>query len=133
MAKAHDAIKVGQYYYERAFQDPSSIIRDAKKYLKGVKFDTMVGSGLSGSLVVPILSRAFDVDMFIVRKGELNHSDTLGEGRIGHLWIFVDDFVSTGATRNRCKSAVQDIAREYENVGSTYMKAYVADGTPDRQ
>ena len=69
-------------------------------------FDTIVGTGLSGSLVVPHLGRAFGLHWAIVRKNDGSHSSSQIEGNIGQRWIFVDDFIYSGKTLNRVQSVV---------------------------
>lgn len=76
---------------------------------RGVDFDTMVGTGLSGALVIPTLARKMGKFFFIVRKDETTHSTKSGEGRIGRKWIFVDDLVYSGATHRRVRKAINAI------------------------
>jgi hypoxanthine phosphoribosyltransferase len=85
-------------------------------------FDTMVGTGLSGALVVPTLARATKKLFAIVRKDDdlLSHHETKVEGTIGERWIFVDDFVSSGATLRR---VVQAIRRQVDGYNQRYGDA----------
>lgn len=101
-------LQVGASYFSEAFDDDSdTLVKTARTLLKDVDFDTMVGTGLSGSLVIPVLARAFDVNFAIVRKEPSPHDSSLVVGRIGQRWLFVDDFVSGGETRRRVKEAVK--------------------------
>lgn len=99
-------------YLNVAFGSTNTLVEDALKALKGIDYDTMVGSGTSGLLVVPLLARALDKHFAIVRKPkDASHREVDIEGTIGDRWIFVDDFVNSGATRTRVKDTVSDIQR----------------------
>src|SRR5690242_12227601 len=66
--------------------------RGARVIVTDNQVDTLVGSGLSGTLVVPSLARACDVPFWaIVRKEKTTHTSRLVEGAIGDRWLFVDD------------------------------------------
>jgi hypothetical protein len=85
----------------------------------------MVGVGLSGLLVIPILARHFEVPFFAVRKpGDQNHEirGNTGRGSIGKRWILVDDVVTTGATVRLARQAVSDAVSKY-NFRTTYVGA----------
>jgi hypothetical protein len=100
-------------YMGRAWT-PQAIGRDAERLLKDVDYDTLVGTGLSGALVVPYLARRLGKRALIIRKpGEGSHSSIKAEGTLGHRWIFVDDFISTGDTFFRVLSTIKDIVRAY--------------------
>lgn len=94
-------------WLNEVFRDMDRVVDKARKTLKDVDYDTMVGTGLSGSLVIPVLAREFGKYFAIVRKDEKRHSMMEVEGQIRRKWIFVDDFVSSGDTRNRVKDAVK--------------------------
>lgn len=109
------------YWLNEAFRDINGVVEKARKTLETVDYDTMVGTGLSGSLVIPVLAREFGKYFAIVRKDEQRHSDMEVEGRIGHKWIFVDDFISTGATRRTVKSAVKSVTNNDDIYVGTYV------------
>lgn len=111
-------------YLHRAFEDIDGIIRDAEKALEGVDYDTMVGTGLSGSLVIPTLARALGKYWCIVRKDEQNHSNRRIEGQIGHKWVFVDDIIDTGKTRERVKSAMEEEFLGYRRHSTQYVGTF---------
>lgn len=101
------AHKHGCGYFNRAFGDPAPLITEAMDALRGVEFDTFVGTGLSGSLVAPLLARAMGRHFMIVRKeGDGSHSGFKVEGTIGSRWIFVDDFICSATTLYRCVDAI---------------------------
>jgi len=108
----HKYVEVGATYFDDAFGDPDTLGENAIRCLNGVSvdFDTMVGMGLSGSLVVPVLARLFDVNFAIVRKEYSSHDHSEIVGRIGHRWIFVDDFICSGQTLQRVKN-VMDVTK----------------------
>lgn len=96
-------------YLHAAFEKPEIMVAKATKVLEGVDFDTMIGTGLSGALVVPLIARAMNKAFAIVRKeNDSSHRERAIEGTIGDRWIFVDDFVSSGATLNRVKEHVKN-------------------------
>lgn len=102
-------------YSVGAFDPPAELIEHARIALEGVEYDTMIGTGLSGALVVPLLARAFDKRFAIVRKpGDSRHSSSRFEGEIGKRWIFVDDFISTGDTFDRVQNTVESIEADYK-------------------
>ena|SRR5258708_30504324 len=112
-------------YSRDAWSDQHSLIKQAKFFLDGVDFDSMVGTGLSGSLVIPILARAFDVDWAIIRKdSDKSHSDSRFEGVIGNKWVFVDDGFSTGATLLKVVSTVRQLSNVYGEVND-FVGAYL--------
>lgn len=101
--------------YMGAIYCPDQIIEMARFYLKGVPYDTMVGTGLSGALIVPTLARALDKYWLIVRKpDDHSHAGIPAEGTLGERWIFVDDFIQSGKTRRRVIETVKAIAQDYD-------------------
>lgn len=94
-------------YLDRALFDIDSIVNNAKLNLKDVDFDTFVGTGLSGALVVPVVAREMDKFFAIVRKdNDSSHAWVTVEGEIGKRWVFLDDLVATGQTRGKVMKAV---------------------------
>lgn len=107
------AIESSNYF--ESIRDLSRIVTNFKRIMpSNVEYDTIVGTGLSGAIVVPILATACDKNFFIVRKPNVSsHSMNVGEGTIGRRWIFVDDFISTGESRERCKAAIEYFIRRH--------------------
>jgi hypothetical protein len=103
----------GSGYSDEAFApDLRSMVRKAKLHIPE-EVDTLVGTGLSGSLVVPHLARRMDLHWGIVRKpSDLqvggSHAYDIYEGTMGERWALVDDFVCTGATVQRVWQSVAD-------------------------
>lgn len=99
--------------YFRAALDssPRELAKTAKRILADVDYDTMIGTGLSGALVVPELARALKKHWAIVRKpGESMHAYSLIVGEVGKRWLFVDDFIASGGTLSRVQDAVANEA-----------------------
>lgn len=106
-------------YSNEAFGDTTELIERARRALDGVEYGSMVGTGLSGALVIPILARALNKPFAIIRKpNESSHATTMFEGTIKDSYIFVDDFIATSATRDRVIKQVRTIAQQYTWLGS---------------
>jgi len=113
-------------YSREAFTEPEAMILQARAALRNVDYDTMIGTGLSGALMIPTLARALGKKWAIVRKpGESSHADWPGyEGEIGERWIFVDDFIASGTTRNRVIEKVGDVYGEARELSDQYPGSY---------
>lgn len=141
------ASRHGCSYMKEAFDDPDNLVSNAKKALSGLDFDTFVGIGISGALVVPLLGRALGKHFAIVRKEkDGSHSNHAIEGHIGPAvrWIFVDDLIDSGRTLCRAMDVMKHSnhpmhpefvgAYLYSNYGeSEYLSAdkcasYIAEG-----
>ena len=96
-------------YMDRALDDLAGIVEGARKDLADVEFDTLVGTGFSGAAVVPALALALGKNFVLIRKesDDSHHGGGRLIGSLGDRWIFVDDFISSGATRDR---VIQKIA-----------------------
>lgn len=97
------------YYLNHAFDRPEHIAALARETIpESLKFDVLVGRGLSGALVVPIIAGAFGKRFGIVRKEDPddNHSGRTFEGTLGGRWLFVDDLISSGETFRAVHEAV---------------------------
>lgn len=106
------SISIQSGWLIKALDHPRAILASARSALANVDYDTLVGTGLSGALVLPLLGLELGKHILIVRKpGERGHSASQVEGTLGHRWVFVDDFINTGATMRRVKDAVDVIAR----------------------
>jgi hypothetical protein len=67
---------------------------------RGIRYDTIIGTGVSGALVVPAVGRAIRKHWALIRKDRdsIHAAGVHFEGEIGERFIIVDDFVRTGAT-----------------------------------
>ena len=123
-------------YSSRMVDDPAGIAEELRQSAKdqGIKFDTIVGRGSSGMLIVPIVARILRKKWFIVRKDEevqsSHDSSCKWMGELGKRWIFLDDFCSSGQTfrkvRDGVKAAVKEATASYQSFG------YPPDGGPGR-
>ncbi|GLE59572.1 hypothetical protein NJBCHELONAE_48850 [Mycobacteroides chelonae] len=92
--------------------DPADLIATAREQfeLHGVECDTLVGTGLSGALVVPQMARELGKEWLIVRKPkEGTHSSRPVEGQLGQRWLFVDDGIQSGKTFRRVLDTIADL------------------------
>ena len=92
------------------------ILAKACAALKDIDFDTIVGTGFSGGVVIPALAMALDKNFALIRKesDDSHHGPGKILGHIGQRWIFVDDFISTGGTRRRVLDKVEEACENNE-------------------
>lgn len=101
-------------YMDKALFNLPEVIEQARadfasEQAADLRFDTIVGTGFSGSVVVPMLARALEVDFLLVRKpNDGSHHNGRLLGRLGQRWLFVDDFISSGATHERVRAEVAE-------------------------
>ena len=119
LAVREDRLVVASGYFDIALHQPERIIEQAKQQLAGVEFDTFVATGLSGVNVAGLLAHALGKTTLLIRKDDdtSNHSGARAAGVLGRRWVFLDDFVSSGATRRRVKAAVESLVNEYRERG----------------
>lgn len=119
-------------YMDQAVFELPSVIEAAQKALKGVDFDTMVGTGLSGSIVIPALALAMGKKFVLIRKqtDDSHHGRGRMVGELGERWLFVDDFVSSGATRSRVIRKISADPSPSVLVGQYLYSKYFADEIP---
>jgi hypothetical protein len=110
------------HYSEWLFTDPHRVI---KRYVDACNrnmippHDTLIGTGLSGSIAAGILATATHRMYAVVRKsGVSTHSCNTVEGQIGARWLFIDDFVRSGRTRERVIEKIVDEVPRTRFVGS---------------
>ncbi|UVK63358.1 phosphoribosyl transferase [Mycobacterium phage Shygu2] len=101
--------------YLRVVHKPDRLLELAKQYLANVDYDTLVGTGLSGTIAVTTLARLLDKNYLVVRKpNDGAHTSMKAEGRIGKRWVFVDDLIASGRTFGRVWDAVHIITRDWK-------------------
>ncbi len=125
--------KFNTYYMDNALFNLGSVIERAKKDLAGVDFDTLVGTGFSGGIVIPSLALALGKKFVLIRKetDDSHHGRGRLLGQLGSRWVFVDDFVSSGRTRRRVIDKIEEAARTAE-VETTLVGQYMyVDYGPD--
>lgn len=97
-------------YMTHVHEPDWKILSQAASFLEHVEYDTLIGTGLSGALVVPMIARDLGKHWAVVRKpNDGSHSPDRAEGTIGERWVFVDDLVASGTTRNRVIDTVKAI------------------------
>jgi adenine/guanine phosphoribosyltransferase-like PRPP-binding protein len=112
MNTPHTSVTYHSGYFDEALFNLGEVIKKAERDLIMVDFDTMVGTGFSGSVVVPTLALAMGKKFALARKpGDNSHhgNDRL-VGTLGERWLFVDDFVSSGFTRSKVIDKVSEEA-----------------------
>lgn len=104
------------YYMDYALFNLGEVIETAKERLADVNFDTMVGTGFSGGVVIPSLALAMGKKYVLIRKetDDSHHGKGQLLGELGSRWIFVDDFISSGKTRLRVIEKVRETLHDYE-------------------
>lgn len=96
-------------YSREAFDSTDVLLTRAREALRGVKYDTMVCMGTSGTSLVPWLARRLRKYFVIVRKdGESSHASSRLNGMLGARYVLVDDFVETGSTLRRMVEAIDE-------------------------
>lgn len=102
-----ETLHVKTSYMGSAHENIEDLAYDFLEFTDGVEFDTIVGVGLSGALVVPLLGHLVGLNWALVRKaGDGSHSSSLLEGRIGRRWMFVDDLISSGSSLQKTRERV---------------------------
>lgn len=110
-ALAIDGVDIAGFktsYLDIALDNLEGVLARAERHLDGLDFDTLVGRGFSGGLVIPALALRLQKNFVLVRK-ETDDSHHHGRmiGNLGRRWIFVDDFVSSGRTRDKVLEAIR--------------------------
>ena len=122
------------YYMDSALFNLSEVIKQAQEKLADVDFDTLVGTGFSGGIVIPALALAMGKKFVLIRKenDDSHHGKGRLLGQLGEKWIFVDDFVSSGHTRKRViekiEEAAVDASSDTECVGQYMYVNYSPEG-----
>lgn len=130
------AVQVFTSYLEHAFASDEALVEKACRLIPdSIEYDTMIGRGLSGALIIPRLATLLGKAYAIVRKdSDSSHSGNEIEGSIGERWVFVDEFVATGATRLATVNAVQNYVdtwnqrasySEKPRIETTYIGSYL--------
>ena len=82
-------------------------LKDLRRRKHRDKFDCIVVSGYSSTIIGSIIADRMNKDILIARKeGEPRNSHRVIDGMVGGKYIFLDDLVCSGATIKRIKDAV---------------------------
>lgn len=114
-----------RYYGDYLFHDPNRIIQSYNARVASLpEHDTLIGTGLSGSLAVALIGHSHEILFAVLRKEEAHsHSSRIFEGRIGTRWLFVDDFISSGKTKRRVLEKMKYHHPDVKYVGTwTYSR-----------
>lgn len=113
-------------YMENAVFNLPDLLDKARRELADVDFDTIVGTGFSGGIVIPALALSMGKKFVLIRKdGDDSHHRT-GRlvGQLGERWIFVDDFISSGRTRTRVFEKISEALTETDSE-ATFVGQYM--------
>lgn len=124
-----DVLYVHTDYLRNALFNRPAILARAAETLKkeAPEFDTIVGTGFSGALVIPELAGLMEKHFLLVRKDlsdASTHSPFAAEGALGRRWLFVDDKITSGATRNRVRAVIRLIQEWSGQYETTEVGAY---------
>lgn len=118
-------------YFDNALdaEGLTAVIERAQRDLAEVDFDTLVGTGFSGGVVIPALALAMGKHFVLIRKenDDSHHGPGRLIGTLGDRWIFFDDFISVGRTRRRAISKIA-AACVVEDTTSTCVGQYMYRG-----
>ena len=117
------------WYFDQAVFDLSGVLEAAQRDLANVEFDTLVGTGFSGGIVIPSLALAMGKNFVLIRKetDDSHHGRGRLVGSLGERWIFVDDFISSGATRTRVVEKIEQASKR-EFVITEFIGQYMYSG-----
>lgn len=107
-------------YFDTALSYTNAELMDPmESTLRGVEYDTIVGTGLSGTIFTARVAPGLGKKFAIVRKKDdkSTHSGTVVEGHVGKRYVFADDFVSSGATMKRVLRLMKENHPDAEFVG----------------
>lgn len=110
-------LRKGQNITEEAWDDEKKewFMRKIGRQ-RPIEFDTLVGTGLSGTLLLPMIADRLKVNYLAIRKAnDGSHSDGKHQGRLGKKWLFFDDFCASGDTLRRVYGAVERICNSYDH------------------
>lgn len=87
------------------------------------KFDIIAVTGISGLMVGSPVSLALRKKLVVIRKNGENahtsrHPGLSDPDTIGHRWIFLDDFVSSGESRRRVRDAINRTHLTWSYIGT---------------
>ena len=121
------------WYMDEAVFALPKVIEAATAELEDIEFDTLVGTGFSGGIVIPALALTLGKRFVLIRK-DTDDSHHRGRivGELGKQWIFVDDFISSGKTRRRVMDKVAEAVVE-SGQQTTMVGQYMYQARSDEQ
>jgi hypothetical protein len=109
--KRRRIMKLPELYFSDALipKNRKKMVKLIVKFLKGVDFDTIVCTGVSGLVIAPIIAHLMGKCIFVIRKeGEGCHSSAGYSGIMGSRFIILDDLVDSGQTLRRINTHLID-------------------------
>jgi hypothetical protein len=117
-------------YDDYSLDNLARTVRVAARHIREseIEYDSICVQGMSGVIVGAPLALRLRKPLVVVRKdGEKRHSheDVINYLRIGDAWLFVDDFIDSGATLRRVydRLALYSITRGASWAGSYLYSA----------
>lgn len=98
--------------FSKQIKTRDKIIRMIRR--KKIKFDVLVGTGLSGIVPVVMVAQKLRKPFCIIRKGEKTHSYLTVEGMVPNdteRYLMIDDFVEEGTTVRRVKKQMKKVTK----------------------
>lgn len=110
-------------YMDAGVFDLGRVVNTAMNDLADVEFDTFVGIGMSGAVVIPMLAWHMDKHYVIVRKedDDSHHGGSVPFGLMGERFIFFDDFISSGRTFKEARRTLNQAMLRRDDVDNTTM------------
>jgi len=95
-------------YLNTALVNMTATVDKAAQLLKGMDFDAIVVTGISGMLIGPAVAYKLKKRLAVIRKPDDkdNHASCKIEScmKQGDRWIFFDDMIATGTTARRVET-----------------------------
>lgn len=124
MAKVTER-EIGGYGYGWAGMDPKNYKRTitravnqfSSRVMEKYEFDAIAFTGSSGCAIAFPLALKYELPLMYVRKEkEKSHGGEIeiNKGIILKRYVFVDDFIATGATVRRVKDSIDRLAKLYK-------------------
>lgn len=109
----------GSYFDKALTESNMDLIENMRREMRGVKYDTIVGTGLSGTIFTARVAPGLHKNFAIVRKDDdtSTHSGKRVEGIVGERFVVADDFVSSGATLKKVLERMREKHPRAEFVG----------------
>lgn len=126
--KKEKKLKIRSCYLDPVY-DPKTLIKICQKISSILKdempkFDTLVGRGNSGALVISPLAHSLQIPFGIVRKNDSSHYDDkkLYEGCVPEKYVIIDDKISTGTT---VRSILREVGKRNKNAKCVGLILYL--------
>lgn len=104
-------LRKGQWKEEEYYdEDEGDWVKKRIGRQRPIEFDTLVGIGLSGTLLLPMLADRLKCNYLALRKdGDGSHAGNKHQGTLGRKWLFFDDLISSGSTLQNAYTKVNDL------------------------